>query len=139
MTGWVRVGILLLLFLAAHVHAMEQDEAWQALTDEAGELYQEGRVESAIEAAQGSLVLAERAWGTNHPAVATSLNILGFLNYDLGRYGEAESFYDRSLAVWENVGGADRPECSAVLNNLTLLYHETKRYAEAEKAGVRAL
>ncbi|CAN0516221.1 unnamed protein product [Laminaria digitata] len=56
-----------------------------------------------------SLAIYEKALGSEHPSVATSLNNLaGFLETQ-GNYAEAGRLYKRSLAITEKALGPEHP------------------------------
>jgi tetratricopeptide (TPR) repeat protein len=103
------------------------------------ELYEAGRFSEAIPAAQQALALREKTLGTEHPAVAQSLNNLASLYQKQGRYAEAEPLHKRSLAIWEKAPCGDHPDVASSLNNLAELYRNQGRYAEAEPLYKRSL
>src|SRR5439155_14372271 len=73
------------------------------------------------------------------PRLSLSLNNLGFLYYDQGRYGEAEPLYLRALDLRERFLGPEHPDVAATLNNLAELYRARARHAKAEPLYLRAL
>jgi CHAT domain-containing protein len=77
-------------------------------------------------------VILEKAFGPDHPNVATVLNDLAELHRAQGRYADAEPLYKRSLAIREKALGPDHLDVAASLNNLALIYEAQGRYAEAE-------
>ena len=90
----------------------------------------------------GSLPLAAQDAATEvdeKVLVADSLNNLGWLYYEQGRYGEAEPLYERALSIYEAAHGPDHPSVAATLNGLAVLYAEQGRYGEAEPLYERAL
>ena len=87
----------------------------------------------------GSLAIAEKALGPDHPDVATILHNLASLYHAQGRYADAEPLYKRSLAIMEKALGPDHPDVATSLNNLALLYHAQGRYADAEPLYKRSL
>jgi tetratricopeptide (TPR) repeat protein len=52
-------------------------------------------------------LIAEKAIGPDHPAIATLLSNLAELYLAQGRYAEAEPLYKRSLAIQEKAVGPD--------------------------------
>jgi tetratricopeptide (TPR) repeat protein len=99
----------------------------------------QGRYAEAEPLYQRSLTINEKAFGPEHPDVATSLSNLGLLYDNQGRYAEAEPLYKRSLAIKENFLGLEHPVVATTLNNLGLLYDNQGRYAEAEPLYQRSL
>jgi tetratricopeptide (TPR) repeat protein len=78
------------------------------------------------------LAIREKAFGPDHPDVATSLNDLANLHLDQGRHADAEPLYKRSLAILEKTLGPDHPHIATSLDNLALVYTDEGRYADAE-------
>ena len=105
------VNIIALLlagvFLSVPHAAMAQgrDEAG-ALNQQIIQLYNQGRYSDAIPLARRLLAINEKSLGSNHPAVASCLNILAELYHARGRYGDAERLYKRSLAIAEKALGS---------------------------------
>jgi tetratricopeptide (TPR) repeat protein len=65
-------------------------------------LYQaKGNYAAAETLHKRSLAIYEKALGTDHPLVATSLNNLAYLYEAQGIYPAAEPLYKRSLAILE--------------------------------------
>ena len=65
-----------------------------------GDLYiDQSRYEEAEPLYRRSLVIREKVFGPEHPAVAQSLNNLASLYDTQGRYSEAEPLYKRSLVI----------------------------------------
>ena len=102
-------------------------------------LYDRGLYEEAEPLYQRSLAIREKALGSNHPSVATTLNNLAGLYESQGRYEEAEPLYERSLTISEKALGPDHPSVATTLNNLALLYESQGRYEEAEPLYERSL
>jgi CHAT domain-containing protein len=92
---------------------------------------EQGRFTDAEPLYQRSLAIFEKAFGRDHPAVATSLNNLALLYTSQGRYAEAELLYQNSLAISEKALGRDHPDVAHPLNNLASLYNKQGRYADA--------
>jgi tetratricopeptide (TPR) repeat protein len=63
----------------------------------------------------------------------------GYIADTIGRYGEAESLYQRSLAIKEKALGKDHPDVAISLNNLAGLYDEQGKYDQAEPLFQRSL
>src|SRR4051794_26718792 len=75
-----------------------------------------GKYEAARTTLTGALDLA-RSKGA-HPALeASTLNNLGDVADELGRFREAERCYKRLIALWESLGGEGRLPLVQPLNN----------------------
>ena len=85
------------------------------------------------------MAIREKALGSDHPNVATSLNNLAGLYDHQGQYADAEPLYKRSLAIREKALGPDHPDVANSLNDLAGLYRELGRYADAEPLYKRSL
>ena len=83
--------------------------------------------------------ILEKAYGPDHPNVATSLNNLAQLLQDTNRLGEAEPLMRRALEIDEKAYGPDHPNVAIDLNNLAQLLQDTNRLGEAEPLMRRAL
>jgi CHAT domain-containing protein/tetratricopeptide (TPR) repeat protein len=124
--------------MSAPLRAQDAKDA-QALNAQVVQLYRTGKYADAIPLAQRALAINEKAFGTDDPNVATSLNNLAALYRAQGSYAEAEPLYKRALSIREKALGSDHPDVASVLDNLALLYHYQGRYAEAETLYGRAL
>ena len=102
-------------------------------------LLKQGRYSEASKVADKSLKVAEKAFGTNHPTVGISLNILASSYKGQGKYDEAEPLFKRSLAIFEKALGPDHPSVASSLNNLAGLYESIGDYAKAEPLFKRSL
>jgi len=98
-----------------------------------------GRYSEAEPLYNRALAIDEKAYGLNHPEVATDLNNLAALYKTQGRYAQAEPLYKRSLAIKEKALGPDHPAVATSLNNLAELYRTQGQYAQAEPLYKRAL
>gem|GEM_PF-154166 len=79
-----------------------------------------------------ALAIREKVFGIEHESVASSLNNLAGLYYNLGTYAEAESTWSRALTIMENAFGNEDMRVATVLNNLAELYKKQGRYVQAE-------
>ena len=86
-----------------------------------------------------ALAIYEKAFGSDHPYVATTLNNLAEIYRNQGNYAEAELVLQRSLAINEKALGPDHPDVATSLNNLAELYRNQGRYADAEPLYKRSL
>jgi tetratricopeptide (TPR) repeat protein len=78
------------------------------------------------------LTIREKALGSEHPDVGTTLNNLADLYRRQGRFADAEPLYKRSLAIAENALGSEHFHVGQSLTNLAAFYHAQGRLAEAE-------
>ena len=82
-----------------------------------------------------ALAISEKARGSEHPAVGTSLNNLALLYKAQGRYAEAEPVQKRALAIREKALGIDHPKTVAIRRDLQTLrqligsHHRCARWA----------
>jgi tetratricopeptide (TPR) repeat protein len=76
--------------------------------------------------------------GSDHPAVAQSLNNLACIYRAQGQYAQAEPLLKRALVIREKALGPNHPDVATVLKNLALLYRATQRTTEAEELEARA-
>jgi len=81
---------------------------------------------------QQCIEVAKSRFGSEHSAIANSLNNLASLYDNQGRYTEAEPLYRESLAMCKRLLGEEHPSVATSLNNLASLYRDQGRYAEAE-------
>jgi hypothetical protein len=85
------------------------------------------------------LLISEKALGSDHPNVATSLDYLATLYSAQGKYDLAEPLFQRGLAVCEKALGPDHPNVGKLLNNLAGLYRAQGKYRLAEPLFQRDL
>jgi len=76
-------------------------------------LYDQGQYSKAIPIAKEVLAIYEKAFGQEHPYVASCLNNLGELYRSLGDYARAEPLHQRALAIREKVLGSEHPRVAA--------------------------
>ncbi len=84
-------------------------------------------------------MIYEQSRNPNPSQVAQSLNDLGLLYYEQGKYAQAEQLLKPALAIFEKVFGLEDPHTVIILNNLATAYNEQARYAQAEQLSQRAL
>jgi tetratricopeptide (TPR) repeat protein len=73
-----------------------------------------------------------RLQALDSPDLAKSLDRLGCLYQEQGRYGEAEPLLKKALKLHRQLAGDDHPDVATSLNNLAGLYKSQGRYNEAE-------
>jgi len=134
--SWLVAALVWLALSAGPVRG--QTESWESLMSAGLAAYQQGDYAAAEDHWTAALKIAE-GFGAGDPRVATSLNNLGALYQDQGRYAEAEPLHQRSLAIWEKVLGAEHPQVATTLNHLALLNQAQGSYAEAEPLYRRSL
>ena len=88
---------------------------------------------------QQALAIREQVLGSDHPAVAESLNVLAMLARLQGDYEQAEGFHRQALAIREKTLGPDHPATAMSLNNLGVLYRSQGKYEQAEPLFQQAL
>jgi tetratricopeptide (TPR) repeat protein len=98
-----------------------------------------GRLAEALQTAQSSLAVAERAYGGSHPAVAESLNELAQLKTELAMFDGVDEMFSRAIAIQSAVTGPESPEVAASVNNLALAYEKRGHDVEAERLYRRAV
>jgi CHAT domain-containing protein/Tfp pilus assembly protein PilF len=77
--------------------------------------------------------------GSEHQRVALALNDLGLFYGKIGRYGEAEEFFNRALIIFERVLGPGDPQLAKALNNLANVYLAQAREKDAEATLARSV
>jgi len=98
-----------------------------------------GRYDEALERIQRAVSLREKAFGSDHPFVASSLNDLGNVFVDMGRYEESLAHYERSLALYEKALGPEHPEVATVRSNVSGVLYHLGRYEDALAQNQRSL
>ena len=86
------------------------------------QLEKQANYQQAFELYERALVIREKAFGPEHPEVATTLNNLAELYKSKGDYDAALPLYERALAIREKALGPEHPEVATTLNNLAGLY-----------------
>ncbi|AKB27678.1 hypothetical protein MSSIT_0959 [Methanosarcina siciliae T4/M] len=88
---------------------------------------------------KSSLEIREKVLKPEHFDISESLNNLGELYIDIGRYSKAELLFLRALEIQENTLNSNDPAIAKSLNNLGEVYRYSGRYSEAEPLYTRAL
>ena len=125
----------------AQVSSQDQEALAEAkrLTQQAVELYQQGKYNEAIPLAEKALITRKKVLGENHIDTAESLDNLARFYESQGRYSEAEPLYKQVLAIAKTQLGDNHLNTGAILNNLAGLYESQGRYNEAEPLYKQAL
>ncbi|TAG74911.1 MAG: tetratricopeptide repeat protein [Oscillatoriales cyanobacterium] len=118
---------------------MNEENAWEQLNEQVGELYYQGKFNEAIEIAEQALILAQSLHPGDHPHVALSLNNLAYLYEYQGRYAEAEHLYLQALEMIKCLFPGNHPDVALSLNKLASLYESQGHYADAEHLYLQAL
>ncbi|MBI1765976.1 MAG: CHAT domain-containing protein [Acidobacteria bacterium] len=147
----LRCGVFATLLLAlihsgGNVFAQSKEkEAERALqettrlTEEIDRLDQAGKYDQALPLAKRALAIFEKAFGAEHPYVASALNNLAMLYASTHDNTKAEQSYQRALAIREKALGPEHPAVAASLNNLAEFYESNGYYAKAEPFYQRVL
>ena len=112
---------------------------WVVLVQECKKLHQQDRLDEALAKARQALTVAEKAVGSEHADVATSLHNLGSLLCSAGTYDESEQVLKRALAMREKLSPRENPDIAASVNSLAYLYLCAGRLKEAEPLFLRAI
>ncbi|HUU46892.1 MAG TPA: FxSxx-COOH system tetratricopeptide repeat protein [Acidobacteriota bacterium] len=85
-------------------------------------LYLKGRaeLERAKDSLRRAVVFVEKAYGPDHPDVATAINNMGEVLRDFGDPADAMLHCKRALAIDEKAYGPDHPDVGRDVNNLGL-------------------
>lgn len=86
-----------------------------------------------------ALVIDEKALGSNHPDVATTLSGLAQLFRAKNDYGEAERLLRQALAIDEKVFGPDHPSVAMIQSSLGEMLEDEADYPGAELLLRKAL
>lgn len=140
-----RVALSFFLFFLVMATAFQaaaqqaEQQRYNQLNRELGELYNQGRYEEAIPLAKEALSIVEKALGRRDPNTAKSMHILATLYRAAGEYGKAEPLYRESLSIREEKLGPEHQETAASLNDLALLYKTLGDYVRSEPLYQKAL
>jgi tetratricopeptide (TPR) repeat protein len=64
----------------------------------------------------------EKAWGPEHTSTLDTVNNLGIIYKDQGKFKEAEEMYNRALKGYEKALGPNHPSTLMTLQNLSDLH-----------------
>ena len=90
-----------------------------------------GRIAETEPLYRGSMAIQEKAFGRDHPHVATSRHNLGVVLREAGRYDEAEPLLRDAVAIWSATLGSEHPQPARGKRNLAVLLLATSRAEEA--------
>lgn len=113
----------------AVAEAMPGDDALHAelLRHRAVIRYVEGRQSEAIETSRRALTLAERAYGSAHPQVASLWSNIGTFLNELGRNEESIQASRRGLEIRRQLLSPDHPDLAKSYNTLGNAYADLRR------------
>ena len=121
---WAASGELLGHASAAAEHAGQQAsaETTAALDDRLGwYLHTRGEFVRARQAHERALAIGERAYGPDHPSVATNVNNLGSVLRALGDLAGARAAFERALAIAKRFYASEHPKVRLYSSNLATL------------------
>ncbi|MCA9947326.1 MAG: tetratricopeptide repeat protein, partial [Anaerolineales bacterium] len=143
LTTWERGGDFLPHLLAAAAEAENVDllpEQTGLLLNQVGFfLHHRADYSLALNLYQRALEIDEKAYGSEHAAVAVRLSNLGQLLQDVGEYEAARPYLERALAIDEKALGPEHPNMAIRLNNLGHLLQDVGEYEAARSYLERAL
>ena len=96
-----------------------------------------GEHEAARKQFEQALLLAQDAFGAEHPQTARRLANLGNVLDDLGDYRAARAHLDRALAILESQYGPDHPDIAIVLVTLTVVLENLGERDQIRHPGTR--
>ena len=83
-----------------------------------------GRFDDAVKSHREALLVRERLFEDDHPAIAESLRGLGNALGGVGDFAEALESHQRALAVFERLLGPGHPEVGHTLTGIAVTYDE---------------
>ncbi len=117
--------------------ASRPEMSWELHTIAGHKAYRQGNFAEAHKQINIALK-ATRAFGTQDPRYATTLNNLAELYRAQGRYAEAEPLYRRSLGIREKALGPVHTDIVKSLDNYAALLRMAGREAQATRMERRA-
>ena len=77
--------------------------------------------------------IQRKVLGPDHPLLGTTLNNLGQLEYQRGRYAEAGALYLQALEIWKKALGPEHPALGDILQNMAENHAAQGENAEADR------
>lgn len=105
---------------------------WEDTYKKEIEYYLAGDFKNAIMYGEQSLKLAEAEYGKENDNYAKSLNALGVIFFNSGKYDKAEKLYSEALTLRKRILGEYHPDYLKILGNSAVLYHTIGEYQKAE-------
>ena len=120
-----------------HVFGNTSDD-WEVKNASGLQAYRGQQYEQAVQLFKEALLTIPDVEGPTSRQAMT-LNNLAAAHEALGRYDEAELYYQQSLTVVERIQGPDHPDLLPGLKNLAFLHREQQQYSQAERLYQRSL
>ncbi len=118
----------------------EPQERASSLYELASAHFYAGHYDQSEPLNQQALALYKQVYGDRHPLVSDCLINLGAIQYERGKYPEAERFYREGIAITEAWFGRDHYQTAANLTMLARVLNRTPvRQAEAREVLGQAL
>jgi CHAT domain-containing protein/tetratricopeptide (TPR) repeat protein len=130
----VALACCVVLLQAIGVGQTPAASEWQALDQQALDLYVQGDLPKAIVAAEQALKAASAPRESGR-----SLDRLGFLYYTSGRLAEGEKYLRESIRVREQAFGIESLEYAETANDLAMLLRDLRKIDEARSLADRAV
>ena len=109
--GMIAIGVAVTLLSELATPVCAQQERWKELIEQGRTLRRQGETAEGIPVAQEALRVAEKTFAMDDANLAISLNLLGLMFDDQGKYADAEPLYKRSLADSRESFGAGPSGC----------------------------
>ncbi len=107
-------------------------QSWEETYKKELEYYVQGDFKNAIIYGEQSLKLAEAEFGKENDNYAKSLNTLGVIYFNTGKYEKAKKSYSEALNLRKKILGEYHPDYIKTLGNSAALYHSIGEYQKAE-------
>lgn len=131
--------IFLFFFYSLTTQAQSADTIlFKELYEKAVKEYKKGNYEKSLSHAKERLSLM-RQRGEEGRSYANALNDVGLNYFAMGRYEEAESFFQEVLELRQVIYGEEHLQYASSLNNLATLYQSLKRFKEAESFSLQTM
>lgn len=120
----------------SQAEAVEQSD----LLDRLGRLYlQRAEYQKARHCLTRALTISEKAFGSDHPNIATRLNNLAYALKDMGELQQARVLLERAVNIATEMFGANHPNVAAHLDNLASVLKDLGELQQAKAMSERAL
>ena len=126
-------------FGAANRGRLRADRQARRLTEEARQLRNGGKYDTALPLAERALAIREKALGPDHPDVALSLFNLAWLAKVKQDFAQAEALYKRALDIQERALGPDHRAVTTTLNDMAVMYNQRGDHETALQMHQRVL
>jgi CHAT domain-containing protein/Tfp pilus assembly protein PilF len=114
-------------------------EEARKLTRESNRVLGEGKPNEARPLAERALAIREEALGPDHVEVASTVNTLANIHYQLDDYNGAEVLFERALAIREKTLSPDHPDLADSMAGLAIVYYVEGKYSRVKPLYDRAL